>query len=677
MKGRWGRFRGRGGSAIPKDLRRKLLLGGILAFALLVSLRSFQVSVLQHGKWLAKAAAQHADRMELPAPRGTIYDRDGVPLAASRQVYSIAIAPREVTDANALIQKLNKHAGFTRAEARAAVKRNVKWRVLSGRYDAEVREALGSVTGVYLQQVIQRFYPHAPLAEEVLGTVNAVGQALGGIELEFDSLLSGTPGLAVVRHGPNGRPIPGMMLRVSDPVPGRDVFLAIDYELQAIADDALRDALTVTKAAGGELLLLDPRTGEVLAAVSRRGGRPARNWSAVTAPYEPGSTIKPFTVAAVLAEGRASLSDRIYGEEGRYALNGRVLSDVHPYGWLTLADGLRHSSNVVIAKAASRMDPGEQYRHLREFGFGSPTGVPYPSESGGLLRRPSGWTRQSAASLAIGYEVSVTPLQLALAYAALANGGILMEPRLVREVRARNGSIEATYPPRRVRRVVSAEVAESIRDVLVGAVEVGTGQAAAMGPFKVAGKTGTVRVASRGRYVQGAYRSTFAGFFPAVDPQLVFLVKLDEPRGAYYGGLTAAPVTRATLEAALAARSTPLDRRAVAREPSVLPVSIGAEPEPRQPAPSPTPVPVESREKAESSPFTFASAPAAKSVDGAARIVPDVRGVAARDAVRSLHEAGLRPRMIGSGRIRETLPAPGSVAKAGALVRVYGSVQER
>jgi membrane peptidoglycan carboxypeptidase len=303
--------------------------------------------------------------------------------------------------------------------------------------------------------------------------------------------------------------------------------------------------------------------------------------------------------------------------------------------------------------------------------------VPYPSESGGLLRRPARWTRQSAASLAIGYEVSVTPLQLALAYAALANGGILMEPRLVREVRARDGNVEATYLPRQVRRVVSPELAESIREVLVGAVEEGTGRAAAMGPFKVAGKTGTVRVASHGRYVQGAYRSTFAGFFPAVDPQLVFLVKLDEPRGEYYGGLTAAPVTRATLEAALAARSTPLDRRAVAREPSVLPASIGADPGPRRPAPSSSAVPPESRRKAVANPFTFASASPAKSAGGAARIVPDVRGVAARDAVRSLHEAGLRPRMIGSGWIRETMPAQGSVVKAGALVRVYGSVQER
>jgi cell division protein FtsI (penicillin-binding protein 3) len=440
--------------------------------------------------------------------------------------------------------------------------------VLPGRFDEEVREALDAMPGVHFQRVMQRFYPHGELGSEILGSVNVAGDALGGIELEFDSVLSGRAGEAVVRHGPDGRAIPGMMLRVADPVPGSDVVLTIDYELQAIADDALRDAIETTGSTGGELLLLEPATGEILAAVSRRRSGTAGNWSAVTAPFEPGSTLKPFTVAALLASGRASLNDSIHGENGRYALHGRVLNDVHAHGWLTLADGLRESSNVVVAKAASRMTSAEQFSYLRDFGFGTPTGVAYPSESGGLLRRPARWTKQSSASLAIGYEVSVTPLQLALAYAAIANGGVLVEPRLVREIRARDGRVERAYAPRPVRRVVPEDVAEALRDVLIGAVEVGTGRAAAMGPFKVAGKTGTVRVSSGGRYVRGAYRSTFAGFFPAVDPQLVFLVKLDEPRGDYYGGLTAAPVTRATLEAALAARTTPLDRRVMARQPN-------------------------------------------------------------------------------------------------------------
>lgn len=554
-----------GAAAHRHGLRRRLLVLGLLAFAGLLAARSFEVAVIEHGAWLSRAGEQHAHRLELPAPRGMIYDRDGVPLAASREGYSLAIATHEVTDATALVAKLRAAAGLTAARAERAVDRSDRWRVLPGRFDEEAREALDGIPGVHFQRVVQRFYPHGALAGEVLGRVNTAGEALGGIELEFDSLLAGRPGLAVVRHGPSGRPIPGMMLRVTDPEPGRDLVLTIDYELQAIADDALHNAVMSTRAAGGELLLLDPRTGDVLAAVSRRADRVASHWSGATTPFEPGSTMKPFAVAALLAEGRATLSDSIHGGDGQYAIHGRVLTDVHEFGWLTLAEGLRKSSNIVVAKAASRLTSAQQYTYLRDFGFGSPTGVSYPSESGGRLRRPRAWSKQSSASLAIGYEIAATPLQLALAYAAIANGGVLVEPRLVKEIRARDGRIERGFEPRAVRRVVSRDVADAVRNVLVGAVETGTGRAAAMGPFRLAGKTGTVRVATGGGYVSGAYRSTFAGFFPAVDPQLVFVVKLEEPEGEYYGGLTAAPVTRATLEAALAARSTALDRRAVAR----------------------------------------------------------------------------------------------------------------
>jgi cell division protein FtsI (penicillin-binding protein 3) len=654
--------------------RRRLLLSGLLLYALLLAITAFRVAVVEHEAWLERASDQHADRMELPAPRGTIYDRDGLPLAASRQAYRLAIAPRQVSDSEALARKLREHAGLSAAEAKRALAQDRKWRVLRGRYDESVKEALDGVGGVHFQQVMLRFYPHGALAAELLGTVNSVGDALGGIELEFDSLLSGRPGLAVVRHGPNGRPIPGMMLRVTEPVPGRDVRLTIDYELQAIADDALRQALSTTHAAGGELLLLDPRTGEVLAAVSRRGTATASNWSAVTAPYEPGSTMKPFTVAAVLAERRATLGDSIYGEQGRYPLHGRVITDVHPFGWVTLADGLRQSSNVVMAKAGSRLTPEEHYRYLRDFGFGTPTGIPYPSESGGLLRRPPQWSRQSAASLAIGYEVSVTALQMALAYGALANGGVLMQPRLVREVRSRDGRIEESFAPRVVRRVVSEKVADEIRQVLIGAVEDGTGRAASMGPFKVAGKTGTARVALGGRYVQGAYTSTFAGFFPAVDPQLVFVVRLDQPQGAYYGGAIAAPVTRATLEAALAARGTPLDRRAVARRATAGPAPLDVNA--TRDGPVRPPIRESARVAATTAmptPFSFARTPASPA---AGRVVPDVAGEALREAVRLLHAAGYRVRVVGKGRARETVPRAGTTLEPGTVVRVHGGVQE-
>jgi cell division protein FtsI (penicillin-binding protein 3) len=331
---------------------------------------------------------------------------------------------------------------------------------------------------------------------------------------------------------------------------------------------------------------------------------------------------------------------------------------------MTLEDALRESSNIGIAKAADALTPDMQYDYLRRFGFGSPTGASYPSESGGLLRRPRQWSKQSKASLAIGYEVSVTPLQMALAYGALANGGLLMEPRLVREVRARDGRSVHAVPPRVVRRVVAGRITDALRDVLADVVEEGTGTAAQMGEFRVAGKTGTARIALGGRYVPGAYTATFAGYFPADAPELVFVVKLDRPRGAYYGGATAAPVTRATLEAALAARGTPIDKRSIARAARRMETAAAARParfvshatlvERAPPAPVVLPV----------------GGPVTRDSARTQTVVPDVAGLALRDAAARLHTAGFLVRIEGSGVARRTEPATGTRAAAGRVVRI-------
>jgi cell division protein FtsI (penicillin-binding protein 3) len=657
------------------EVRRRILLCGVLSSALLATGRAFQLGVVQGESWLARALDQQGDTLTLPAPRGTIYDRTGLPLAASREVFGVAIAPREVRDAARVVALLRAHVGSTQEQAEQYVDPRRRWAPLPVRVGPDVREALNGVHGIHFERVLTRFYPNGDIARELLGVVGRDGDAQGGMELEQDSVLRGRPGLAVVRRDSRGRALPGAMLRAVEPTPGRDIYLTIDYALQEIAEQALADALERTGAAGGELLLTDPATGEVLAAVSRvRSGR-ARNWRAATEPYEPGSTIKPFTVAALLRLQRAGIQDSVYAEEGRYQLHGRTLSDVKAFGWLTLSDALRQSSNIAIAKLAARLEAHEQYLALRDFGFGTPSGVSYPSESGGRLRRPGEWSKQSAASLAIGYELSVTPLQMAMAYAALANGGRLLEPRLVREVRSRDGRVDRSFAPRLIRQVVSDDVAEALRRMLVGAVEEGTGTAAALGPFAVAGKTGTARVAAGGRYRPGAYIASFAGYFPAESPQLVIVVKLDEPQGRYYGGATAAPVTRATLEAALAARSTPLDRSAIARPASLHALAVPAEvlPEPALSNASPGAVVLDRSPAVAGAPAAAPSAaPAAASETPILSAVPDVSGMPMRDGVRRLHSAGFQLRLEGSGRIIRTVPVAGAVVPAAQVVRVIG-----
>ncbi len=639
-------------------LRRRMLLAGLLLSTVVVTWRAFHLQVLEADSWRARAEALQAVQIALPAPRGTIYDRDGVPLAASQEVFRISIAAREVNERTRLSKLLQKQAGLTRQAAQRALDPKKRWVVLPGRYSAATRQALNGLRGVYFERVLRRFHPRGEIASELLGAVTADNRALGGLELEFDAALSGQAGRAVMRRDAHGRSIPGAWQEVLVPVPGHDLHLTIDADLQEIAREALAAAIAETGSSSGEIVMADPRTGEVLAAVSSKPG--ARSWRAVTEPYEPGSTVKPFVVATLLAEKRARLTDSVFGENGEYTRDGRTIKDVHPYGWLTVAEALVHSSNVVLAKLSERIDPTTQYTYLRAFGFGSPTAVTYPSESSGLLRRPANWTRYSQASLAIGYEFSVTPLQMLMAYGALANGGVLMEPRLVREVRTREGRVELSLGAEAVRRVVPERVANELRAVLIDVVVAGTAQSAALGPLAVAGKTGTTRVFANGQYRSGLYTSTFAGFFPADAPQLVFLVKLDSPKGAYYGGLTAAPVTRATLEAALAALSTPLDKRAVATA-APPPLSDANVEAPETTAPI-------------SGPFIFAldAGPLRRrpALESETASVPDVVGLALRDAVRRMHASGFRVRVQGRGIITGSEPLVGTTLPKGALVRL-------
>ena len=403
--------------------------------------------------------------------------------------------------------------------------------------------------------------------------------------------------------------------------------------------------------------------------VSIRDGK-ASGLGVVNTPYEPGSTLKPFTVAGMLERGLASLTDLVDTGNGTWVVNKRTLHDVHGGGVMTLADALRESSNVGIAKAAQVLTPGQQYENLRDYGFGVPTGIEIPGEVGGLLRRPDRWSAQSPASLAIGYEISVTPLQMAMAYGALANGGLLMQPRLVSEVRDADGRVLERFEPQVVRRVTSDRVARAVSRVLVDVVEDGTGTAAGLGAFKVAGKTGTTRAYTADKGYAGGHFPSFVGFFPAEDPQLVVFVKLENPKGAYYGGAVAAPVTRATMEAALAARATPLDRGQLLKTvesrvvmPQASPVRFASQPIDPPAPPTFAAEAVAAELGAEGAPAEGDAGGMTLSSGAAAAggvPVPDVAGLPARIAVRRLHGLGLRVKQDGPGPILGTFPSAGT-----------------
>lgn len=634
--------------------RRLILLGWLVSAGTVVG-RSAMLQV-ENAKWRQRSAEQHQMSRPVPSIRGSILDRDGVLLAQSREVVEVGLAPRELArDENGFAARasstLQSVLGLSPSEARRRTSSDDAWVVIPGRYPTTVRAELEDIRGVHLMRGYERFRPHGDLVAGILGGILDGGGA-GGVEESYDHVLTGRPGEEMTLRDATGLELPGRAVPVRPPVPGGDVSLTIDVDLQEIAREELQEAIETTGSKGGDILLTDPATGEILAVVSIRDGD-AAGLAAINTANEPGSTLKPFTVAAILSNEAGTLDDVVDIGNGSWYVAGRTLNDVHPKAsTLTLADALRVSSNVGVAKMAERLSRRQQYEMLRDFGFGMPTGLPIPGETSGVLRKPENWSGQSPASLAIGYEISISPLQLAMAYGALANGGRLMAPKLVREVRAADGSLIERLEPRLVRQVIDGRVARDISRVLVEVTESGTGTRARLTSFAVAGKSGTSRAyRADGGYAAGEYFATFVGFFPAEDPQLLAYVKLNGPEGVYYGGAAAAPVIRATMEGILAAQQPPVDRRVLAHAA-------------RRPAPENPVIRFAGAEGPGAEPAAWTGG------EGTRVVVPDIGGLSARSAVRRLHAAGLRVVWDAPGPVLGTWPAAGTLLARGDTVSI-------
>jgi cell division protein FtsI (penicillin-binding protein 3) len=655
----------------------------VLVAAVGMTARAAQIQLVQSDRWRTRAESQGNLRGTLPAARGGIFDRHGRPLAVSTEEFDAFFAPAEARNGERDVETIVRIAGLdSRAAARLA-KAEQGWSPI-GRVDGRVRAGLEEAvaSGVHFNAVATRAYPEGGIARSLLGSVDEKGQGQSGLELLFDSLLVGTEGEVVWRRDARGELYPVPEAERSLPRPGRDVYLTIDLELQEIAEQALTRALTETGASGGDVLMADPRTGELLAVASVRDDRKF-GIPAFTDPYEPGSTVKPFLIATLLQEKRATLEDRVDVENGVWHTAHRTIRDVHGYDSLSVAQVLLHSSNIGAAKLAGRLDRGLQYAYLRDFGFGTPTGVRVPSESAGLLHRPAAWSAVSQASLAFGYELLITSVQLVAAYGSLANGGVLMRPMLVREIRDREGEVTWRSIPEPVRRVLREDVASQVTEVLTWVVsEQGTGRRAALETLSIAGKTGTARIASNGGYDDRRYAASFVGFAPADDARLVILTKLEDPKGQYYGGGIAAPVSRRVLQAMLAGEDAGLMDGPDSESGAAPGTYSGSELDWSRATSSR----VEQRERgaeagATSSPapvFRFAAAArsGASGFDGtpdagsetAEVEVPDVRGLDVRAAVVRLHELGLRVEIHGSNEVTEQVPSAGITAVRGASV---------
>jgi len=533
---------------------------GVAAVTLLY--RAVCLQVLDKEFLLHQGEARHLRVVSLPAHRGMIQDRNGEPLAISTPVESVWINPQELGGEQQRIPELAKLLSMDR---------NKVQRLLASRADREfvylrrhISPTLATqvkdlqIPGVYLQREYRRYYPAAEVSAHVVGMTNIDDAGLEGLELAYEEWLSGEPGAKrVVKDGQHH--IIEDVESISRPRPGKDLRLSIDRRIQYQAYRELKAAVQEHKARSGSAVVLDVRSGQVLAMVNQPSFNPnsrkkkqrssMRN-RAVTDVFEPGSTMKPFIVATALESGRYRPDTPVSTSPGWFRVGVNTVRDVHDYGDLDVSGVIRKSSNVGITKIALSLPVNDIWTDLSELGFGEQTYSGFPGEASGLLSHHSGWNAIETATLAYGYGISVTALQLAQAYAVLAADGIRRPVAFLQDS-------EVTEE----RRVMSQQVAREVRAMLAQAAgPEGTAPAAQIAGYTVAGKTGTVHKSVAGGYSDNKYLSVFAGMAPANDPRLVMVVMIDEPsNGKHYGGQVAAPVFSKVISGALRLLAVPPD----------------------------------------------------------------------------------------------------------------------
>jgi cell division protein FtsI (penicillin-binding protein 3) len=609
----------------------------MVAFGVLF-LRLLQIQVLDHGRLGREAMSQQTRRVILEPERGRIYDRHLRPLAENVALSQISVRPREVENTSEAAAFIRQTAGSRGASryAQGRAHRRAYVRITQRlRPEEELKLTTGALPrGVHVDPVPGRVYPLDEVTRPIVGVVGSEGAGLEGLEVMFDRELKGTSGWATLFQ--NGRglvyELPGSMVKL--PEPGASLVSTIDLDAQSIAVMKLREAVAKTGAKGGMAVFADPQTGDILAMATVDGAshdRPGRHRNRLIADqYEPGSTFKILAGCAALEERIFAPSDSFWVYRGEADLGGFSIHDSHPEtGWYSVRRATAHSSNVCYARIGMKLGAERAYRYARLFGFGQPSRISLPGEAPGQIHHPSRWSTRSLATISIGQEVLVTPIQLLMAYCAVANGGTLLRPRVASALVDEYGEPIREFPVERVRRVISEETARTFRGFLRDAVASGTGAEAALPWCPVAGKTGTAQKSGEsGRgYGAGRYISSFVGMIPADRPRIVGLVILDEPRGAYYGGSIAAPVWR-DIVSTWAAQG---------RGPIQLPT---------------TTVPC-------------------NAVAGGAAPVPDVRLMAAERAREALGRAGYEVRVAGEGqRVAAQSPPPGGKARPGSVVEL-------
>ncbi|HON11962.1 MAG TPA: penicillin-binding transpeptidase domain-containing protein, partial [Chitinispirillaceae bacterium] len=567
-----------------------LSLGGVLIIA-----RLFSIQVLDSKRYAERSRDQTQHRHILTAQRGSILDRKGVVLASSIE-HSISVKP-EVLGVNASGQR---------------------------------------------QTQLKRVYPLGDIAGPLLGYVGTDGYGLGGVEFAFDNFLRGEDGWTILQKDGRNKKYRKIGLPSKEPRNGYNLVLSIDSDIQKIVQTVLRQTVSNLNAKSGVCIVMDPHSGRVLAMANEPSFNPnvplhyslaQRQNRCISANYEPGSTFKLITAAAALQENIKKESDLIFGNNGVFQVYDQVIRDHVPYGYLTFTDALAKSSNVCFAKIANDVGNETLYRYTRDFGFGTKTRIDLPGEESGIVHPVRSWSGRTRVTMAIGQEIMVTFQQMVLPFAAVANGGILVTPRIYERIESRNGEIIDSSEYKPVRRILSEDVASRLRVMLRKVVDEGTGKNAAIEGVSVAGKTGTAQKPDSGTYSQTRSWSSFIGFVPAENPVLLCGVMIDEPARGEMGGVAAAPAFRKMMSQIISHPELEFAQKILRKN------------------------------KAE---------PEQKKQDKKETVVPFLCGLDRKRAEQLADSAGIRCRLSGNGsKVTYQIPSPGTVLRSGSEVVLY------
>ncbi len=637
-----------------------------LAFFMLISwvglcVRLFQVQVLSGDYYQKVVIKQSQKKQSTPAVRGNIFDRNNKPLTRNIIHYTLSANPSKVFDKKKLASVLSEITGHEKNKYLRKLNSNSKFVYLERNIQGEKINSLQtkSIQGLNISRKYRRYYPHNEIAAQILGYTNIDDDGISGIEKDFNNYLKGESGWIYKTKGSSGKVQHKNGMPFKRPINGSNIQLTIDLEYQSILEQELLRRQIKTGALSATGIIMDPETGAVLAMASTPGfnnnnfnsSNPEyHRIKSITDQFEPGSTYKIVSAVSGLNNGIINLENEFNCENGTYQYYTIKIEDhgnEQGYGMLTLPQIIQHSSNIGIIKMIEKVGPKILYTTSRDFGFGSKSGISLNGEIPGKLNSFQDWSAVSLGQIAMGHEVGVTAMQLAMAYCAIANGGYLLKPRIIRQIIDNDGELVYEEKPIVIRKISQTEKIEQIRKMLRGVIVYGTGKNANIDGWDVAGKTGTAQKWINGKYSNKHFVSNFVGFFPYLNPQLLGFIMLDEPKQPYHWGNEGAAVAFSSVM-----------KRIINMDDSIAP-------------------PIK-KQQAKLANAKYNSINIEGGISALSTInnfhnrisVPELRGLSIRKALHTLEKNDLKFRLKGNGKITWQNPSPGTVVKKGTVCTV-------